>query len=157
MMTTRRAFLWQSGGGLGGIALASLLAREGALAKIVSELSLSLGADKVGCLAPGESWLLEERTHFVHVGTTIPELTSYLPVEPTRIASMVPYAEGKPPVTTRLLLRVAEVAWWRSNRPPPHDLLFIWNGEQACVALRTKKKVSPHASVSKLFLRAWVD
>ncbi len=32
MMTTRRAFLWQSGGGLGGIALASLLAREGALA-----------------------------------------------------------------------------------------------------------------------------
>ena len=29
--STRRDFLWQSGGGLGGIALASMLGREGAL------------------------------------------------------------------------------------------------------------------------------
>jgi len=29
---TRREFLWQSGGGLGGIALASLLKQEGCLA-----------------------------------------------------------------------------------------------------------------------------
>ena len=35
-MTTRRDFLWQSGGGLGGIALASMLGREGALGATIA-------------------------------------------------------------------------------------------------------------------------
>ncbi|MFO0665970.1 MAG: DNA polymerase Y family protein [Polyangiaceae bacterium] len=137
--------------------------REGALAKIVSELSLSLGEDRVGCLAPCESWLLEERSRLVKVGTRIPALSRFWPVEPTRIAERVPFSMklsgAQSNGTTRLLLRVSEATWWLPKKAEgpsrEHDLLLTWVDDKACVVERVHAPQGSHGV--RYYLRAYAD
>lgn len=134
--------------------------REGALAKIVSELSLSLGEDRLGCLAPQESWLLEERSKLVKVGTKINVRCTYMPLEPTRLEARTPFVPAQGATMPRFVLRVTEAAWWLPKAPPAHDLLFVWSDDKACLVERVHARSSGAHTSSKearLYLRAYVD
>lgn len=133
--------------------------REGALAKIVSELSLSLGEERIGCLAPKESWLLEERSRLVKVGTRIEGLRTYLLVEPTRLVPREPFAmHAASPSPPRLLLRVTQAAWWLPKAPPPHDLLSVWADDKACIVERVHAaRATSSSNEARFYLRAYTD
>jgi protein ImuB len=81
------------------------------LPRILSELCLSLGEERVGKLAVGNSWALRDRSRLVPFTESVKVRDDGYPVEPTRIVPPEKLAEA--PKILRHVVRTEHVEWWK--------------------------------------------
>jgi protein ImuB len=134
---------------------------EGALPRLVSELSAELGAHAVGVLSLVDTWVTHERSRLVPyraspVSSRGPslalageEMTRLLPVEK-------PVSRGELH-EAKLVQRREEVEWWKTRGAPSEELVVFWQEGKGERAVRATAWVRVDVQTGDAFLEGWVD